>query len=208
MQNPWHWIIDEPKFSYAEKLVAIVFVRHQDRSGWSWPSAERISRLAGLSRSKVYEAIASLRQKNALRSRQDGYLTKFRIEQVQGLLFAPPDQRQIDREEVVEIGTGKTVDGCGNPSTWWNRCPPGGLEDRKEYEDRKSISARANPARGFPTGKVNAKQQRIIVEIERLKAAYAGAGPSDRGDIAGVERRIELLRAELARTGWQDARAG
>ncbi|HEY0701164.1 MAG TPA: hypothetical protein VGD60_00205 [Candidatus Acidoferrales bacterium] len=54
----------------------------------------------------------------------------------------------------------------------------------------------------------NAKAIRIVGEIERLKAIVVGAGPSDRGDVARVEYRIELLRAELGRCGWQDERAG
>lgn len=203
-RNPWHWIIDEPKFTYAEKLVALVYVRHQNRTGWAWPSPERISRLCGLSRSKVYEAITSLRSKNALRVLDEGYLTKYRVEQIQGLLFAPPDLREIDCENLVEgksKTSGKTVDGCEKPSTTWNFRPPGGLEDRIEPEDRKPKPSRAHPARGSQLWKLDAKAKRIIAEIQYLRATTVGCGPSDLGQIEYTERRIEQLRMELGRIG-------
>jgi hypothetical protein len=91
--------------------------------------------------------------------------------------------------------------------------PPKVAVQRSSRESQSETSNTARALRAAPPVEKRqwnreAKAIRIIGEIERLRAATAGCGPSDRGVIARVEYRIEILREELRRCGWQDERAG
>lgn len=197
-ENPWHWIIDEPKFTYAEKLVALVYVRHQNRTGWAWPSPGRISRLCGLSKSTVQRAIKSLKAKNAIENdiAEDGFVS-YRIRQSQGLLFSTANS--------VWKSCGNTDNACANQRPGGVTQTRGGVtqtpEVRIEPEDQKPKPSRAHPARGSQLWKLDAKAKRIIAEIQYLRATIVGCGPSDLGQIEYTERRIEQLRMELERIG-------
>lgn len=196
--NPWHWIIDEPNFTAAEKLVAMVIKRHQSGDREAWPSLARISRLSCLSKTTVQRAIRALESKNALAKTRgvDGFV-RYRVEQTQGLLFSTANS-------LCKSG-GNTDNRCANrradvvPQT--TGVVPQTTEVRIEPEDRKPKPSRARPARGSQMWKLDAKAKRIVAEIGYLRATIVGCGPSDLGQIEYVERRVGRLRMELERIG-------
>jgi hypothetical protein len=197
-QNPWHWIIDEPNFSANEKLVALVIKRHANKDGWSWPSAERISKLSGLSRATCYRALATLDQKAALEVDNSGAFPKYRIRQQQGLLFS-----------TANWGANALWESSGNDEQILcrvdeNRLPerPSSLTQRREVrnrsEDRKPGPSRSHPERGSNLWKWDQKARRIIREIELVKQTYAGS--LDGSDSAARrDARLDSLFAELER---------
>lgn len=196
--NWWHWIIDEPKFTYAEKLVALVYVRHQGRTGWSWPSPGRISRLCGLSKTTVWRATRSLEAKNAIEKdiAEDGFVS-YRIRQSQGLLFSTANSMWKSSGNADNAGANQSLGGFTRKQGGFTQKP----EVRIEPEDRKPKPSRAHPARGSQLWKLDAKAKRLIAEIQYLRTTIVGCGPSDLGQIEYTERRIGQLRMELERIG-------
>ena len=89
--NPWHWIIDEPRLSGAEKMVALVILRHQNSKKKAWPAAKTIARLAGFSERHTQRIMRSLERKAALHiEKRSGQSSLLSIQQSQFLLFRPP----------------------------------------------------------------------------------------------------------------------
>ena len=196
-QNPWHWIIDETNFSANEKLVALAIKRHANSAGWAWPSAERISRLTGLSRASVYRAIDSLDRKGALERDESGTYVKYRIRQQQGLLFSSANwganslwNSSENRDENLCIGEENVL-----PQRR-DRLPQR-REVRNSSEDRKPGPSRAHPARGS-MWKWDQKARRIVREIELVKQIYAGSLEGS-DSAARRDARLDSLFAELKR---------
>ncbi|KKK47533.1 hypothetical protein LCGC14_3154230 [marine sediment metagenome] len=85
--NPWHWIIEHPLLSSAEKLVALVILRHQNSNQKCWPSIQRIAQLARFGTRYTQRVLHGLYQKGILNvERRLGHSNCYSIRQRQLLL--------------------------------------------------------------------------------------------------------------------------
>jgi Helix-turn-helix domain len=194
--DPWHWILDERKFSSTEKLVAIAIVRHQSAGRAAWPSVARLAEITGKCERTVQRALRNLEAASALkRWRTTGGRGKtafYRMEQSQALLFSSANSLWKNGGNPIEALEKGDIGGTQNRERVTPVSPgsPVNREYRKERETPRADAARA-------LWKTNAKANRILGEIAYLRATAAGCGPSDLVHVERVEVKIRALLAQL-----------
>lgn len=62
----WHWILQHPRLSRGEKIVALSLARHQNSSGECWPSLRRLCELSGYHRRSLLRVLHNLQTHGVL----------------------------------------------------------------------------------------------------------------------------------------------
>ena len=189
----WHWVLDDPTLTRAEKAVAMALLRHAPNI---WPSVGRLAELLGYTRRHTRRILRRLEAKagGCLNTEhRQGQTNRYRLDQIQLLLFSTANR-----------GRTPVSQGVGHP------CPP-----KSEREARKERETRAQTARAAPPPvekeqrrKIEARHRRLAKEFEARAEARAGKGPETTMGLR--QEYLDYLREREIGTwkaGWEEYKA-
>jgi hypothetical protein len=206
----WHWIIDDPRLTANEKLVALTIARHQFYGKPVVISHARIASRAAVCISTVQRAIRSMESKGYRISLNEPGRTRCRVYQVrqeQGILFSnanfhagKPVQKSEEkrREKISTVATS----GCGTGSSVTKRAVGPTVSGSTSEEAKPNTRANGtrdtrNPSFQEKTNRLQARERRVHAEIETIREANAGSGPGREDDLQRAIQKIARLRESL-----------
>jgi hypothetical protein len=108
VSKPWHWILEDLTLTEHQKIVALVLLKHANGSGASWPTQDRIAKMAGISKRLTVNVLQQLKAKNIAaevgRTGNTGKVAVWKVRQLQPSMFTSRsilDRKSFTDERIV-----------------------------------------------------------------------------------------------------------